>query len=53
VDGAWTDDRSRIVHTFGACHPLEVPLATSTAAVSIFNVMVAGYEAVHSIHSTY
>jgi hypothetical protein len=53
VDRGWTPDRSRIVHTYGARRPLAVPHAAPTAADRVFNVMVAGYEAVHSIHNTY
>jgi len=47
------DEGTGSVHTYDARDPHAVPPAGSTATEAFFNVMVTGYEAVHSIHSSY
>jgi hypothetical protein len=53
VDLMRTGESPWIVHSFAACRPPRSPQLTLTSNVLVFNVTVAGYEAVHSIHSPY
>jgi hypothetical protein len=53
VDAEWTISDPRIVHNFAALHPLETAVAVLTGRFWIPDVMARGYNAIHTVHSSY
>ena len=53
VDRMGTPDTPVIVHSYAARRPPPSPQLALTPRNLISNVTVAGYEAVHSVHSLY
>jgi len=51
VDRVRMDGAPRIVHSFGIRRPPGDPQLALTSHAAIFNVTVAGYEPVHTVHS--